>query len=83
MLIALDYNLVDIQKRLGHRKPDTTLRIYAHQWAFREAQKNQIGNDLARLFNNQPPAAPDASSLTDAFPAAPDQTPLASSTDSH
>src|SRR5205814_4164086 len=46
MLIALDYNLVDIQRRLGHRKPDTTLRIYAHQWRYREAQRSQIGNQL-------------------------------------
>ncbi|MGH3016452.1 MAG: tyrosine-type recombinase/integrase, partial [Gaiellaceae bacterium] len=28
MLIALDVPLVDVQRRLGHRKPDTTLRIY-------------------------------------------------------
>jgi integrase len=38
MLIALDYSLVEIQRRLGHRKPDTTLRVYAHQWKHREAQ---------------------------------------------
>lgn len=31
MLIALDYSVVDVQHRLGHRKPDTTLRIYTHQ----------------------------------------------------
>jgi integrase len=31
MLIALDFSVVDVQRRLGHRKPDTTLRVYAHQ----------------------------------------------------
>jgi len=50
MLIALDYNLVDIQRRLGHRKPDTTLRTYAHQWKHRDAQRSQIGNRLGELF---------------------------------
>ena len=43
MLIALGYDLVAVQHRLGHRKPDTTLRIYTHQWAYRDAQKSQIG----------------------------------------
>ena len=50
MLIWLDYNLVDIQRRLGHRKPDTTLKLYAHQWKYREAQRSQIGAQLERLF---------------------------------
>jgi hypothetical protein len=50
MLIALDYNLVDIQRRLGHRKPDTTLRTYAHEWKTRDAQRSQIGQQLGRLF---------------------------------
>jgi integrase len=59
MLIALDYNLVDIQRRLGHRKPDTTLRIYAHQWKYHDAQQSQIGTQLDRLFNQpRQPAAP-------------------------
>ena len=59
MLIALDYNLVDIQRRLGHRKPDTTLRVYAHQWKYREAQRSQIGRQLGNLFNSpQQPASP-------------------------
>jgi integrase len=58
MLIALDYNLVDIQRRLGHRKPDTTLRVYAHQWKYREAQRSHIGTDIDRLFNNTQPALP-------------------------
>jgi integrase len=30
MLFALDHNLVAIQRRLGHRKPDTTLRVYTN-----------------------------------------------------
>src|SRR5215831_5484122 len=46
MLITLDYNLIEIQRRLGHRKPDTTLRIYAHQWKLREAQRSTIGTHL-------------------------------------
>lgn len=59
MLIALDFNLVDIQRRLGHRKPDTTLRVYAHQWKYREAQRSQIGAQLGDLFSSpQRPALP-------------------------
>src|SRR5262249_53640637 len=50
MLIALDHNLVDIQRRLGHRKPDTTLKVYAHQWKYRDAQRSQIGQRLGELF---------------------------------
>jgi integrase len=50
MLIALDCNLIDVQRRLGHRKPDTTLRVYAHEWKYREAQRSQVGARLARLF---------------------------------
>jgi hypothetical protein len=50
MLIALDYNLVAIQRRLGHRKPDTTLKLYAHEWKVREAQRSQIGAQLGQLF---------------------------------
>jgi len=51
MLIALDYNVVDVQHRLGHRSPDTTLRVYAHQWKYREAQKSRIGADIGQLFS--------------------------------
>ncbi|HET6867761.1 MAG TPA: site-specific integrase, partial [Solirubrobacteraceae bacterium] len=51
MLIALDHNLVDIQRRLGHRKPDTTLRIYAHQWKQHDAQRSQIGAQLDQLLH--------------------------------
>lgn len=51
MLIALDHNLVDIQRRLGHRKPDTTLRIYAHQWKHHDAQRSQIGAQLGQLLH--------------------------------
>jgi integrase len=50
MLIAMDYSVVDVQRRLGHRKPDTTLRIYTHQWKYRDAQRSQIGSQLDRLF---------------------------------
>jgi len=59
MLIALDVPLVDVQRRLGHRKPDTTLRVYAHQWKEREARRSQIGQQLGQLFNPTPalPAA--------------------------
>jgi integrase len=55
MLIALDVPLVDVQRRLGHRKPDTTLRVYAHQWKEREARRSQIGDKLSTLFTAPPP----------------------------
>ena len=63
MLIALDVPLVDVQLRLGHRKPDTTLRIYAHQWKEREARRSEIGQQLTQLFEQRqvlpaPPRAP-------------------------
>ena len=51
MLIALDIPLVDVQRRLGHRKPDTTLRVYAHQWKEREARRSQVGRQLGDLFH--------------------------------
>lgn len=59
MLIALDVPVVDVQRRLGHRKPDTTLRVYAHQWKEREARRSQIGKQLGQLFETRalPPAA--------------------------
>jgi integrase len=57
MLIAMDISLVDIQRRLGHRKPDTTLHIYAHQWKYREAQRSDIGTKLGALFA-EPTALP-------------------------
>jgi len=50
MLIALDVPVVDVQRRLGHRKPDTTLRVYAHQWKERDARRSQIGEQLGQLF---------------------------------
>ncbi|MGH2716016.1 MAG: tyrosine-type recombinase/integrase, partial [Thermoleophilaceae bacterium] len=53
MLIALDVPLVDVQRRLGHRKPDTTLRVYAHQWKEREARRSQIGEQLGQLFEER------------------------------
>src|SRR5207248_2333371 len=52
MLIALDYSVVDVQHRLGHRKPDTTLRVYTHQWKYRDAQKSRIGDHIGRLFTD-------------------------------
>ena len=39
-----------MQHRLGHRKPDTTLRVYTHQWKYRDAQKSRIGDHIGRLF---------------------------------
>jgi hypothetical protein len=51
MLIALDHNLVDIQRRLGNRKPDTTLRIYTHQWKRHDAQRSEIGRQLEQLLH--------------------------------
>jgi integrase len=53
MLIAMDYNLVDVQHRLGHRKPDTTLRIYTHQWHYRDARRSRIGHQLDPLFHTR------------------------------
>jgi integrase len=53
MLIALDVPVVDVQRRLGHRKPDTTLRVYAHQWKEREARRSQIGQQLGQLFRDR------------------------------
>jgi integrase len=52
MLIALDYSIVDVQRRLGHRKPDTTLRVYSHQWHYRDTQRSSIGDHLGRLFTD-------------------------------
>jgi integrase len=65
MLIALDHSVADVQRRLGHRKPDTTLRIYTHQWKYRDARRSQIGQQLEHLFeqprqltSSVPPPAP-------------------------
>lgn len=66
MLIALDVPLVDVQRRLGHRKPDTTLRVYAHQWKEREARRSQIGQQLGQLFDERKQ-----------LPSPPRETPLA------
>jgi integrase len=54
MLIALDFSVVDVQRRLGHRKPDTTLRVYAHQWKYREAQRSRAGHEVGRLIAGEP-----------------------------
>src|SRR6266508_4274669 len=53
MLIALDVSVVDVQRRLGHRKPDTTLRVYAHQWKYREARRSAVVRQLGRLFDER------------------------------
>jgi hypothetical protein len=53
MLIALDVSVVDVQRRLGHRKPDTTLRVYAHEWKYREARRSRIGQQLGQLFDQR------------------------------
>jgi integrase len=58
MLIAMDIPVVDVQRRLGHRKPDTTLRVYAHQWKYREARRSRIGQQLAQLFTHSDAALP-------------------------
>jgi len=71
MLIALDVPLVDVQRRLGHRKPDTTLRVYAHQWKEREARRSQIGQQLGQLFAERKALpAPVANATRLAFPPA-------------
>jgi integrase len=57
MLIALGYTLVDVQRRLGHRKPDTTLRVYAHQWKHHDAQRSHIGRQLGQLLHTGGDAA--------------------------
>jgi hypothetical protein len=54
MLIALDISIVEIQRRLGHRKPDTTLRIYAHEWKYSAARRSQVGRQLGELFEARP-----------------------------
>jgi hypothetical protein len=54
MLIAMDCSLVDVQHQLGHRKPDTTLRIYTRQWQYRDAQPSRIGQQLDPLFHTRP-----------------------------
>src|SRR6266508_2027807 len=53
MLIALNVSVVDVQRRLGHRKPETTLRGYAHQWKYREARRSEIGQQLGQLFGER------------------------------
>jgi integrase len=50
MLIALGCSLIEVQRRLGHRKPDTTLRVYAHEWKHRDAQRSTVGAQLETLF---------------------------------
>jgi integrase len=71
MLIALDTPLTDVQHRLGHRKPDTTLRIYTHQWAYRDAQRSTIGTQLGQLFTQPPLHAVNPTAQPLALPPAP------------
>lgn len=81
MLIALDYSVVDVQHRLGHRKPDTTLRVYTHRWKYRDAQKSRIGAHIGQLFadaqqkqlhnGRRPPLAPPAATPADTNGATP------------
>ena len=58
MLIALDVSIVGIQRRLGHRKPDTNLRIYAHEWKYSAARRSQVGRQLGDLFETHPQLTP-------------------------
>lgn len=71
MLIALDVPVVDVRRRLGHRKPDTTLRVYAHQWKEREARRSQIGQQLGDLFHPNRELPPDPATIRLALPPAP------------
>jgi integrase len=75
MLIALDHSVVDVQHRLGHRKPDTTLRIYTHEWKYREAQRSRIGAQIDQLFRIHGPGeitAPEPPRAPLALPPAPE-----------
>jgi hypothetical protein len=56
MLIALNYTVTDVQQRLGHRKPDTTLRVYVHQWRTQQAKQSTIGIQVGPLLNSLPTA---------------------------
>jgi len=53
MLIALGVSVVEVQHRLGHRTPDTTLRVYAHEWRESEAQRSQVGRRITRLLGEE------------------------------
>jgi integrase len=50
MLIGLGFNISDVQHRLGHRRPDTTLRLYTHQWLDRDVQRRAIASRLEPFF---------------------------------
>jgi integrase len=74
MLIAMDFSVVEVQRRLGHRKPDITLRIYAHEWKYRDAQRSQIGRQIDRIFRADGPKVLTAAETKDiprALPPAP------------
>lgn len=53
MLIALGLSVVEVQRRLGHCSPETTLRVYAHQWHYGETQRTEIGPRIGRLFEGE------------------------------
>jgi Phage integrase family len=57
MLIGLGIPVTDVQRRLGHRKPETILRIYAHRWRERDARRSRIGHQLEHLFQPKPKSA--------------------------
>ena len=62
MLIAMDVPLTDVQRRLGHRKPDTTLRVYAHWLPDASTEKLVDGLDdtSPRVTQPSPTTAADA-----------------------
>jgi hypothetical protein len=51
MRIHPGHSVASVQHRLSHRKPDTTLRIYTHQWNYRDAQRSTIGEQLGNLLS--------------------------------
>ena len=55
MLIALDHSVVDVQRRLGHRTPDITLRIYAHEWQLTWTPSRST--DQAAVFSSRCPSS--------------------------
>jgi integrase len=56
MLIALGVPLVEVQHRLGHRTPDTTLRVYARQWRRAEAERSEVGSRINQLLKEESPS---------------------------
>jgi integrase len=56
MMIALGVPVVEVQHRLGHRTPDTTLRVYAHEWRRTEAERSQVGRRINQLLGEESPS---------------------------